>query len=136
MIKVYGLNNCDTCRKARKWLSVEGVEHEFHDIRKADLEGKVIAGWAGKAGWETLLNRRGTTWRGLLAQDKESVDEAGGLTGPDAESTELRPSHSGIWRCYRGAQTRTARTLTYRGPMRSQLNISERRQGKRNASQF
>lgn len=79
MIKVYGLNNCDTCRKARKWLSVEGVEHEFHDIRKANLEDKVIAGWAGKAGWETLLNRRGTTWRGLLAQDKESVDEAGAV---------------------------------------------------------
>ena len=76
MIEVYGLNNCDTCRKARKWLTAEGVEHEFHDIRKANLDDKVIAGWAGKAGWETLLNRRGTTWRGLPAPDKESVDEA------------------------------------------------------------
>ncbi|MEM7635379.1 MAG: arsenate reductase [Pseudomonadota bacterium] len=76
MIEVYGLNNCDTCRKARKWLSAEGVEHEFHDIRKANLGDKVIAAWAGKAGWETLLNRRGTTWRGLSVQDKESIDEA------------------------------------------------------------
>lgn len=76
MIEVYGLNNCDTCRKARKWLSAAGVEHGFHDIRKANLGDKVIAAWAGKAGWETLLNRRGTTWRGLSAQDKESIDEA------------------------------------------------------------
>ncbi len=79
MIEVYGLANCDTCRKARKWMAAEGIAHEFHDIRKADLEDKVIAGWAGKAGWETLLNRRGTTWRGLPAQDKECVDEAGAV---------------------------------------------------------
>jgi len=79
MIEVYGLANCDTCRKARKWLAAEGLGHEFHDIRKANLDSKVIAGWAGKAGWETLLNRRGTTWRGLPAQDKESVDEAGAI---------------------------------------------------------
>lgn len=76
MIDIYGLNNCDTCRKARKWLVAEGVEHQFHDIRKANLDDKVIADWAGKTGWETLLNRRGTTWRGLSAQDKESVGEA------------------------------------------------------------
>lgn len=79
MIEVYGLNNCDTCRKARKWLAVEGVEYEFHDIRKANLKDTVIAGWAGKAGWETLLNRRGTTWRGLPAPDKASVDEASAI---------------------------------------------------------
>lgn len=79
MMDVYGLNNCDTCRKARKWLAAEGVAHEFHDIRKANLETTVIAGWAGKAGWETLLNRRGTTWRGLPETDKASVDEASAI---------------------------------------------------------
>ncbi len=73
MIKVYGLSNCDTCRKARKWLTAAGVEHAFHDIRKAKLERQVIAGWADRAGWETLLNRRGTTWRGLPGADKENV---------------------------------------------------------------
>lgn len=79
MIEVYGLASCDTCRKARKWLAAEGVRHEFHDIRKASLDSKVIAAWAGKAGWETLLNRRGTTWRGLPVQDREGVDEAGAV---------------------------------------------------------
>ncbi len=76
MIEVYGLNNCDTCRKARKWLAAEAIEHEFRDIRKAGLDESFIAGWAGKVGWETLLNRRGTTWRGLPGADKENIDEA------------------------------------------------------------
>ncbi len=76
MIDVYGLNNCDTCRKARKWLDAEGVDHRFHDIRKANLDHEVIAGWADTAGWETLLNRRGTTWRGLPESAKENIGES------------------------------------------------------------
>ncbi len=79
MIEVYGLNNCDTCRKARKWLDEQGIEHRFHDIRKANLDDEAIAGWAVKAGWETLLNRRGTTWRGLPAPDREDVDEGSAI---------------------------------------------------------
>lgn len=74
MIDVYGLSNCDACRKARKWLNAEAVEYQFHDIRKADLAHAVITDWADKAGWETLLNRRGTTWRGLPDSSKENVD--------------------------------------------------------------
>lgn len=74
MIDVYGLSNCDTCRKARKWLDAEGVDYQFHDIRKAELDHSVIADWAGKAGWETLLNRRGTTWRGLPDSSKQNID--------------------------------------------------------------
>ncbi len=75
MIDVYGLNNCDTCRRARKWMEAEGVDHRFHDIRKASLDHADIAGWADRAGWETLLNRRGTTWRGLPDRAKENIDE-------------------------------------------------------------
>lgn len=75
MIDVYGLNNCDTCRKARKWLDAEGIDYRFHDIRKANLARAVIADWAAMAGWETLLNRRGTTWRGLPDSRKENIDQ-------------------------------------------------------------
>ncbi len=74
MIDLYGLSNCDTCRKARKWLDSEGVDYRFHDIRKADLAHTVVAGWAEQAGWETLLNKRGTTWRGLPQSSKESIE--------------------------------------------------------------
>ena len=62
---VYGLKNCDTCRKALKWLDDSGLAYKFHDIRQAGLGETEIADWAEKAGWEALLNRRGTTWRRL-----------------------------------------------------------------------
>ena len=72
---VYGLKNCDTCRKALKWLEDKGIAHTFHDIRQAGLGEADIAGWAARAGWETLLTRRGTTWRGLSDAEREGVDE-------------------------------------------------------------
>lgn len=76
MVTVYGLKNCDTCRKALKWLDAEGVDHRFHDVRADGVSQDDIASWAGQAGWETLLNRRGTTWRGLADADREDVDES------------------------------------------------------------
>lgn len=75
-LTVYGLANCDTCRKARKWLDAEAIAHRFHDVRKDGIAARDVARWAAAVGWETLLNRRGTTWRGLPDTEKESVDEA------------------------------------------------------------
>lgn len=74
MITVYGLNNCDTCRKARKWLDAEGLEHTFKDVRADGLSADTITGWIAAVGWEVLLNRRGTTWRKLPDGDKHAVD--------------------------------------------------------------
>jgi Spx/MgsR family transcriptional regulator len=85
MITVYGIRNCDTCRKALKWLEAEGVEHRFHDVRADGLDRPTLAGWVKAVGWETLLNRRGTTWRNL------SDAERGGLTPESA--TELMLQH-------------------------------------------
>ncbi|MDA0305529.1 MAG: ArsC family reductase [Proteobacteria bacterium] len=76
MISVYGLKNCDTCRNALKWLAENGMEHTFHDFRKDGLDAASQARWIKAVGWETLLNKRGTTWRGLPDGDKEGVDEA------------------------------------------------------------
>ena len=76
---VYGLKNCDTCRKALKWLQDNGLGHTFHDIRQAGLSEEDIAGWAEKAGWEALLNRCGTTWRGLPEAEREGVDQPGAV---------------------------------------------------------
>lgn len=75
MFKVYGLKNCDTCRKAKKWLSEEGIESTVHDIRKDGLEAGQVAFWAQAVGWEILLNRRGTTWRGLSEAEKSDLTE-------------------------------------------------------------
>ena len=76
MIEVYGLKNCDTCRKARAWLDAKGMAHRFHDVRADGLSDKDLARWVKAEGWEKLLNRRGTTWRGLPEKDKDGVDAA------------------------------------------------------------
>ncbi|NQU61441.1 MAG: Spx/MgsR family RNA polymerase-binding regulatory protein [Rhodospirillales bacterium] len=73
MIAVYGLKNCDTCRKALKWLAGKNLEHRFHDFRKHGIDAKAIEKWADAVGWETLLNKRGTTWRGLADSEKDGV---------------------------------------------------------------
>ncbi|MDX1454959.1 MAG: Spx/MgsR family RNA polymerase-binding regulatory protein [Gammaproteobacteria bacterium] len=61
---LYGIPNCDTCRKARKWLDSEGVAHEFHDVREQPLDRKTLADWERRFG-DALVNRRSTTWRQL-----------------------------------------------------------------------
>ena len=75
MLTVFGLKNCDTCRKATKWLTAENKAHTFYDVRKNGINRVMVAGWVQAVGWETLLNKRGTTWRGLSDADKGGVDE-------------------------------------------------------------
>lgn len=73
MAVIYGLKNCDTCRKARKWADAEGIEHSFHDVRADGLSDALLGSWLGSVDWEVLLNRRGTTWRGLSDAEKTNV---------------------------------------------------------------
>lgn len=75
MVTLYGISNCDTVRKARKWLTTHQVEHVFHDVRKDGLDTRKLTDWENKAGWETLLNRRGTTWRKLDDATKTSINK-------------------------------------------------------------
>jgi arsenate reductase len=75
-IIVYGLRNCDTCRKVLKALAAAGHEHAFIDVRADGVSGEQIGKWAAQVGWQRLLNRRGTTWRGLDAAATANLDEA------------------------------------------------------------
>jgi arsenate reductase len=75
MVTVFGLKNCDTCRNAIKWLVAEKIEHRFLDVRKDGLSANDVDRWCAEIGWETLLNRRGTTWRKLDDDIKNSIDE-------------------------------------------------------------
>ena len=75
MIKLYGIPNCDTIKKARKWLKDNGVDYQFHDYKKLGVPEKELKNWVKQVGWETLLNKRGTTWRKLDDNTKNSVDE-------------------------------------------------------------
>ena len=79
MIDIYGLKTCDTCRKAVKWLTAEGMDHVFHDLRAEGVTQRQIGCWADAVGWEMLLNKASTTWRGLDAADKEDVDKTKAL---------------------------------------------------------
>jgi Spx/MgsR family transcriptional regulator len=74
-ITIYGIKNCDTMKKARAWLDSHSVEYKFHDYKTAGIEHAKLEGWAKKVGWETLLNRAGTTFKKLPDKDKESVTE-------------------------------------------------------------
>lgn len=70
---LYGLSNCDSCKKARAWLMAHGIVHHFHDFKKDGLAPSQIDQWLQSADWETLLNRRGTTWRRLSEKDKADL---------------------------------------------------------------
>nr|WP_231727363.1 ArsC family reductase [Kordiimonas lipolytica] len=74
MLTIYGIKNCDTVKKARKWLEAEGVEHSFHDFRADGLDDALMANFIAALGWEALLNTRGTTWRKLPDNEREGVD--------------------------------------------------------------
>ena len=76
MIAVYGLKNCDTCRKALRWLEAEGIECRFHDLRSDGLADGDLAKWIEALGWEALLNRRSATWRNIADADKTGLDAA------------------------------------------------------------
>ena len=75
MTTLYGIPNCDTMKKARKWLAENGVEYDFHDYKKLGVERKQLDAWIKAVGWETLLNRRGMMWRKVPDDVKASIDE-------------------------------------------------------------
>ncbi len=76
MIVVYGLKTCGACRKALAWLRAEGLAHRFHDLRADGLDRGTVAAWLEELGHEALVNRRGTTWRGLPDDAKADLDDA------------------------------------------------------------
>lgn len=74
MTTIYGIKNCDTVRKARRWLDQRGVEYRFHDLRGDGLDAPTLARWCDALGWETLLNRRGRRYRELPAERTGNLD--------------------------------------------------------------
>jgi len=71
---LYGISNCDTIRKARRWLDAHHVDYHFHDVRKDGLDRQTLHGWVAELGWENLLNRRGTTWRTLPEAVRDNIN--------------------------------------------------------------
>ena len=79
MIKLYGIPNCDTMKKSRRWLEANGIEYDFHDYKKLGVPEKNLKNWVKQTGWETILNKRGTTWRKLDDDLKDNIDEAAAI---------------------------------------------------------
>ena len=75
-VTVHGIKACDTMKKARAWLDERGVAYAFHDYKAVGIDAATLKTWAGKVGWEVLLNRAGTTFRALPDADKQGLDEA------------------------------------------------------------
>ena len=79
MITLYGIKNCDTVKKARKWLEAHSVDYRFHDFRGDGLEQEAVAAWLAELGWENLVNKRSTSWKALDEQARQNMDEDAAL---------------------------------------------------------
>jgi len=79
-VTIHGIKNCDTMKKARAWLESHGVAHIFHDYKSAGIDAATLQRWAEEVGWETLLNRAGTTFRKLPDTDRQDLTEAQAIT--------------------------------------------------------
>jgi len=74
-LTMYGIKNCDTVAKARKWLEARGLAYAFHDYKTAGVDRSRLEAWVAELGWETLLNRAGTTFRKLDEADRRDLDQ-------------------------------------------------------------
>jgi len=90
-VTVYGIENCDHVRRARHWLRARGIEFRFHDFRRDGLAQDCLQRWLSHVPWDSLLNRRGQTWRRLDAERRRAiVDQASAVEAMLAEPTLIR----------------------------------------------
>jgi arsenate reductase (glutaredoxin) len=89
MVRIYGIKNCDTMKKAFAWLDAHKVTYEFHDYKKAGVPPGKLAAWSKQVGWEKLANMRGPTWR-KVADKAETLDERRALRLLEENSSAIR----------------------------------------------
>ena len=89
-VEFYGIPNCDTVKKARTWLEAKRVGYAFHDYKKEGADPARLAAWSDAVGWEALLSRRGTTFRGLSEADKADIDRAKALRLMEANPSLIK----------------------------------------------
>lgn len=78
-IIIYGIKNCDSIKKAKKWLEQNNIEYQFHDYRVDGIDNELLNTFSAQLSWQDLLNKRGTTWRQQPDEIKNNIDEAGAL---------------------------------------------------------
>ena len=87
---LYGIRNCDTMTKARAWLDARGIRYQFHDYRVAGTLPEQVAAWVDEHGWERVLNRAGTTFRGLPPEARVELDAAAAIALMVAHPTLIK----------------------------------------------
>ncbi|KAF0192619.1 MAG: Spx/MgsR family transcriptional regulator [Gammaproteobacteria bacterium] len=90
MTTLYGISNCDTVRRARRWLADNAITYRFHDVRKDGLDEATVQRWVTELGWETLINRSGRTWRTLPEDIRADLRENKAITLMTDEPTLIK----------------------------------------------
>jgi arsenate reductase len=90
LITLYGIKNCDTVKKARRWLDQHGIEYRFHDFREDGLDRDQLRQWLDELGWEKLVNRRSTSWKALDPQVRETMNAGTALRAIQAQPTLIK----------------------------------------------
>ncbi len=94
MVTLYGIKNCDTIKKARRWLEANNIDYRFHDYRVDGLDSELLNGFINELGWEALLNTRGTTWRKLDETTRNKITDAASAAALMTEMPYLSPVSS------------------------------------------
>lgn len=89
-LRIYGIRNCDTMKKAFAWLDAKGVAYEFHDYKKGGVPPGKLKQWAKQAGWEKLANTRGPTWRKIPEARRSNLTEAKMLALLEENTSAIR----------------------------------------------
>ena len=89
-VRIYGIKNCDTMKKAFAWLESHKVTYDFHDYKKAGVPPGKLKEWAANAGWEKLVNSRGPTWRKIPEAEKAGLDEGKALALLEKNTSAIR----------------------------------------------
>jgi Spx/MgsR family transcriptional regulator len=87
---LYGIKNCDTVKKARKWLDARQVDYRFHDFREDGLEKQQLLAWVNELGWETLVNKRSTTWKQLDQDTRDAMNKTMAINTMLAKPTLIK----------------------------------------------
>ncbi len=90
-VTVYGIPNCDSVKKARSWLAEQAVDYTFHDFKKHGVPAELLPAWLATVGWQTLVNRKGTTWRKLDEATRLAVvDDASAIALMLAQASVIK----------------------------------------------
>jgi len=89
-LRIYGIKNCGTMKKAFEWLDAQHIPYSFHDYKKNGVDAVTLTNWTDEVGWQKLLNTKGTTWRGLSDAERADIDAVKAIELMEAKPSLIR----------------------------------------------